>query len=114
MEFIETPNAGIVWALSVASRTYSGTWALQRASFTLAIIRTFVTEFRAKYFLAVSLKTVETKFCGVFWHTFIFKAAFYHRFCNNRCSIIDNPCDIVLEITAALSSILNKYPLALT
>ena len=114
MEFIKAPYAGIVWALSIACRTHSGTRTLQGASLALAIIRTFIAEFRAKYFLAVSLKTVEAKLSSIFRDTFIFKTALYHRFCDNRCFFIDNPCHIVLEITAALSSIFDKYTLALT
>jgi hypothetical protein len=114
MELIETPDASIIGALSIARRTNSGTWTIQRTSLAFAIIRTFVTELRAKYFLTVPLKAVEAKLGCIFRHAFVFKAAFYHRFCHNRCLIIGKPCYIVLEVTAALSPIFYKYTLALT
>lgn len=114
MESIEASNARVVRALCVASRANSRTRTLQRTSLAFTVIRAFVGEFRAKYFLAVPLKTVEAKFCGVFRDAFVFKATLDHRFCDYGCLIINNPSNIVLEITAALSSIFDEHPFALT
>jgi hypothetical protein len=114
MELIKTPDACIIGALGIARWTNSGTWTIQRTSLAFAIIRTFETELRAKYFLTVPLKAVEAKLGCIFRHAFVFKTAFDHRFCHNRCLIIGKPCYIELEVTAALSPIFNKNTLTLT
>ncbi len=113
MKFIEAPNARIVRALSVPSWTHPWTGTLQGTSLAFSIIRAFIGEFRSKYLLTVSLKTVKTKLSGILRYAFIFKAALDHAFSHDRGLIIDNPGNIVLEITAALSPILNKHPFTL-
>jgi hypothetical protein len=114
MKFIETSNACIVGTLSITSWTNPWTRAIQWTPFAFPVVRAFISELRSKYFLAVPLETVKTELCSVFWHAFIFKATFYHAFCHNSCGIIKNSGNIVLEVSTALSSFLDKNSFTLT